>query len=99
MTSQPQPSQTPSTNGIALSNLVRTCKTPATRILYTKVLEYYMKYLRLDPNNYDYDKLLEKDPKLIQMDICDFITFLRSTTTLSSGSISSMSRRFASSIL
>ena len=25
----------------------------------------------------EYDKLLEKDPKIIQMDICDYITFLR----------------------
>jgi hypothetical protein len=47
-----------------------------------------MKYLQLEPGNYDFDKLLEKDPKLIQMDICDFIIYLRSKTTLSSGSIS-----------
>ena len=34
-----------------------------------------MDYLKLPP--YEYDKLLDKDPKLVQMDICDFITYLR----------------------
>jgi integrase len=56
-------------------NLVETCRSPSTRILYTKALRYFMSYLRL-PNG-AYDKLVEKEPKLIQMDICDFITRLR----------------------
>jgi integrase len=34
-----------------------------------------MGYLRLPPQAYD--KLLDKDPKSIQIDICDFITFMR----------------------
>jgi site-specific recombinase XerD len=34
-----------------------------------------MDYLKLP--SYEYDKLLDKDPKLIQMDICDYITYLR----------------------
>jgi site-specific recombinase XerD len=34
-----------------------------------------MSYLKLPPGAYD--KLLDKDPKTIQMDICDFITYLR----------------------
>jgi hypothetical protein len=34
-----------------------------------------MQYLGLKVN--DYDKLLDKDVKLIQMDICDFITHLK----------------------
>jgi integrase len=34
-----------------------------------------MGYLRLPPEAYD--KLLDKDPKSIQMDICDFITFMK----------------------
>jgi integrase len=38
-------------------------------------LRFFMDYLHLP---YDaYDKLLEKEPKLIQMDICDFTTHLR----------------------
>jgi integrase len=36
-----------------------------------------MRYLRLNDN--DYDKLLNKDVKLIQMDICDFITHFKSS--------------------
>ncbi|HEY6405332.1 MAG TPA: hypothetical protein VIX38_04575 [Nitrososphaeraceae archaeon] len=59
----------------AYRNLIETCRSPSTRILYTKALRYFMGYLRL-PND-AYDKLLEKEPKLIQMDICDFITHLR----------------------
>ena len=43
--------------------------------MYVKALEYFMKYLGL-PNR-DYDKLLNKDVKLIQMDICDFINYLK----------------------
>lgn len=34
-----------------------------------------MDYLRID--RHQYQKLLEKDPKLIQMDICDFILYLK----------------------
>jgi integrase len=60
----------------AYRNLIDTCRSPSTHRLYTKGLRYFMNYLRL-PNSYDYDKLLEKDPKLIQMDICDFITHYR----------------------
>lgn len=43
--------------------------------MYVKALSYFMKYLRLNVN--DYDKLLDKDAKLIQMDISDFISYLR----------------------
>jgi len=34
-----------------------------------------MSFLRLSPG--DYDKLLDKDPKTIQMDICDFVAFMK----------------------
>ena len=53
-------------------NLIETCRSPSTRILYSKALRYFMSYLHL-PND-AYDRLVEKEPKLIQMDICDFIT-------------------------
>ncbi|HEY6405411.1 MAG TPA: hypothetical protein VIX38_04985, partial [Nitrososphaeraceae archaeon] len=59
----------------AYRNLLDTCRSPATRILYTKTLRYFMSYLRLPDDAHD--RLLEKEPKLIQMDICDFITHLR----------------------
>jgi site-specific recombinase XerD len=45
-----------------------------------------MDYLKI--GHEEYDKLLDKDTKLIQMDICDYISYLRNSTTLSSGSIS-----------
>ena len=46
-----------------------------TRQHYVKGLGYFMDYLHLPHDAYD--KLLEKDPKHIQMDICDFVTYLR----------------------
>jgi hypothetical protein len=43
--------------------------------MYSKALGYFMSYLRLSPG--DYDRLLAKDPKSIQMDICDFVNFMK----------------------
>jgi hypothetical protein len=60
---------------LAYRNFVDTCRSEATRTVYIKALRYFMGYLRLPLQAYD--KLLDKDPKSIQMDICDFITFLR----------------------
>lgn len=57
---------------LAFRQFVETCKSPATRQTYVLALHHFMKYLRLDAN--DYHKLLDKDVKLIQLDICDFIT-------------------------
>jgi site-specific recombinase XerD len=65
----------PTSTSLAFRNLTETCRSPATRRVYTMALRFFMDYLHLP---YDaYDKLLEKEPKLIQMDICDFITHLR----------------------
>jgi site-specific recombinase XerD len=62
-------------SSLAYRNFVDTCRSEATRRVYIKALRYFMGYLRLPSQAYD--KLLDKDPKSIQMDICDFITFLR----------------------
>jgi site-specific recombinase XerD len=70
----------------AYRNFVQTCRSAETRKIYVAALHYYMDYLKL--GHEEYDKLLDKDTKLIQMDICDYITYLRNSTTLSSGSIS-----------
>jgi hypothetical protein len=43
--------------------------------MYSKALKYFISYLRLPPKAYD--RLLAKDPKTIQMDICDYITHLK----------------------
>ena len=59
----------------ASRNFIETCRSPATRYMYNRALHYFMSYLRLEPNAHD--KLLDKDPKIIQGDICDFILYLR----------------------
>jgi integrase len=60
---------------LAYRNFVDTCRSEATRRVYIKALHYFMGYLRLPLQAYD--RLLDKDPKTIQMDICDFITFMK----------------------
>jgi hypothetical protein len=60
----------------AYRNLTETCKSPATRKIYIKSLGYFMQFLKLDKEQYD--KLLEKDHKLIQGDIIDFISYMKS---------------------
>jgi integrase len=69
-TSSPMPS-----SSLAFRNFSQTCKSPETRGTYTKFVNRFMNYLQIPRG--EYDKLLEKDPKIIQMDICDYITFLR----------------------
>jgi site-specific recombinase XerD len=59
----------------AYRNFIETCRSPATRLEYSKGLRYFMSFLRLGPE--DYDNLLDKDHKTIQMDICDFVTFMK----------------------
>jgi hypothetical protein len=60
---------------LAKRSFVESCRSPATRRHYIKAVKYFMTYLNLPPESYD--KLIEKDPKLIQMDICDFISYLK----------------------
>ena len=64
-----------SSSTLALRQLVDTCKSPATKRMYVNALRYFMEYLRLPTK--DYHKLLDKDAKLIQMDICNFVTFMK----------------------
>jgi integrase len=59
---------------LAYSNFINTCRSPATRILYKRGMEYFMKFLKLD----NYDRILDLDPKVLQMSICDYIVFLKS---------------------
>jgi integrase len=87
MTSVASPSTSSNAaSSLALRNFVQTCRSPETRKIYLAALQYFMDYLKIERDRYD--KLLEKDPKLIQMDISDYITYLKDSTTLSSGSIS-----------
>jgi hypothetical protein len=57
----------------AKDNFINSCKSPDTLRLYQMVIRYFMDYLKIGHDDYD---LLEKDPRLIQMDICHFITWL-----------------------
>jgi hypothetical protein len=78
LTEQVLPTTTTTTTtvaSLAYRNFIDTCRSRATRKVYIKALRYFMGYLRLPLQVYD--KLLDKDPKSIQMDICDFISYLR----------------------
>jgi integrase len=61
----------------AKDNFLHSCKTADTLRLYQMVIRYFMDYLKLGRE--EYDRLLEKDPKLITIDICHFITWLSTT--------------------
>jgi hypothetical protein len=56
----------------AYQNLMRTSRSQATKKSYSLAINEFMKYLQVPIG--DYDKLLAKDAKAIQMDICNFIT-------------------------
>jgi hypothetical protein len=60
---------------LAYRNFVETCRTVATRQTYIKALRYFMDYLQLSPEAYD--RLLDQDPKTTQMNICDYVSYLR----------------------
>jgi hypothetical protein len=47
---------------IVYRNFIGTCRTPSTRYIYKKGLEYFLSYLRLGPA--DYVKLLDMDTKI-----------------------------------
>src|SRR5688500_19036959 len=61
-------------SSVAYRNFINTCRSPVTRKHYARSLEYFTKFLKID----DYDRILDMDPKLLQMNICDYIVFLRS---------------------
>jgi integrase len=67
--------QISSVSQIAKDNFVEACRSAATRILYQKGLDYFMDYIKLGRE--EYDRLLERDPKLIQMDMIRFITHMK----------------------
>ena len=64
----------PQFSSAAYRNFINTCRSPVTRKHYTRSLEYFAKFLKLD----DYDRILDMDPKLLQMNICDYFVLLRS---------------------
>jgi hypothetical protein len=60
---------------LAFRQFIETCKSPATRDTYIRALGSFMKFLKLGSN--EYDRLLDKDVKIIQMDICDWIIYFK----------------------
>jgi hypothetical protein len=70
---------------IAYRQFVETCRSPATRSMYSNALRYFMSYLKIPVDRYD--KLLDLDTKIIQMNICDYITHLKNSGVIASRSI------------
>jgi hypothetical protein len=60
---------------LAFGNCICTCRSRATRVTYQRSLHYFIDYLKIDRN--EYEKLLTIDPKLIQMNNCNFVLSLR----------------------
>jgi integrase len=62
-------------DSLAYDNFANTCKSPATRRVYIFALTNFMDYLKI-PHS-EYNKLLDKDSKIIQMDIINYIGYLK----------------------
>jgi hypothetical protein len=60
---------------LAKYNFLSICKSPATQETYFNANHYYMDFLKI--GHEDLGKLLDKDPKLIQMDICRFVRVIK----------------------
>src|SRR5918996_6528521 len=54
---------------------MNTCKSPATKTGYAKALKYFIGYLGIPVNGYI--QLLRKDPKLMEINLRDFILYLK----------------------
>ena len=70
---------------IAYRNLIDTCRSIETRNMYSKALKYFMSYLRVPLGRYD--KLLDLDHKIIQMNVIDYISYLRKSAVIAPRSI------------
>jgi integrase len=79
--SAPTPSP-PITDIQAYRNFIDACRSPHTRYQYQKAIEYFMSYLRIPQQ--EYSKLLEPDPRIIQANIIDYISFLRKSKSSAS---------------
>jgi hypothetical protein len=71
---------------MAYRNFIGTCRTSSIRHIYKKELQYFLSYLKLGLQ--DHVKLLDIDAKIAQMNICDFISYLRNQKGVSSQSVS-----------
>ena len=78
----PSPSVMTDENTQAYRNFIDVCRSPYTRYQYRKVIEYFMSYLRIPKQ--EYSKLLELDPRIIQANIIDYISFLKKSRSSAS---------------
>lgn len=53
--------------------------------MYSNALRYFMSYLKIPADRYDL--LLDPDPKIIQMNICDYVSHLKNSGVIASRSI------------
>lgn len=60
---------------LAFRNFSLTCRSTSTRAGYASALHHFMDYLKLD--NSDYNRLLDRDPKHIEMDISQYILHMQ----------------------
>jgi integrase len=67
----------------AYRNSVHSIKSPRTRTEYTKSLRYYMNWFSL----YDFDTMLQKDPKLTASDIIEYIIYLQNEKKLAPATV------------
>lgn len=72
----------PLTDTQAYRNFIDACRSPHTCYQYHKAIEYFMSYLRVPQQ--EYSKLLEPDPRIIQANIIDYISFLRKSKSSAS---------------
>ena len=72
-------------SNIAYRQFVETCRSPATESMYSNALRYFMSYLKIPHDRYD--KLLDVDSKIIQMNICDYVSHLKNSGVIASHSI------------
>ena len=60
---------------LAKYNFLSICKSPAAQETYFNAIHYYMDFIKV--GHEDLGKLLDEDPKLIQMDICRFVRAIK----------------------
>ena len=85
---RPQPQQdllrdSSNNDTIPYRNFIHSIKSSRTRKEYVKSLRFYMNWLSI----YDYNTILQKDPRLIASDIIDFIIYLKNDRKLAPATI------------
>lgn len=64
-------------SSLAYRNFVDTCRSPTTKKYYQRGLSYFMDFLKVERGAYYKILPPERDQCVIQMDICDFISYMK----------------------